>query len=162
MRWVSLWERWTAVACVAWSLAVVACTEPEASGPPELNPGRDICAECGMSIVEPEFAAAALHGESGSRAHVAFDDIGCLLVWQAERSSEAATMERWVMGYDSRAWVPFMQAHFVVGGATHTPMDSKIVAFASKDAAAREQSSNGGAVATAAELTIPDNMISED
>lgn len=150
------WRSLAALTVPVW--AGGGCTEPEASGPPDLQPGRDICAECGMSIVEPEFAAAALHGEAGRREHALFDDIGCLLVWQDSRGGEAPATERWVMGFDTRQWVPFTQAHFVVGGDVHTPMDSRIIAFAAAAAAERERTEHGGALTAGDQLTIPGNM----
>lgn len=144
------------------ALAGASCTEPDASGPPELNLGRDVCAECGMSIVEAEFAASAVVGVSGSRTHAAFDDVGCLLVWRAERQREGTPFECWVMAFESRTWIPFEQAHYVVGTDRRTPMHSQIVSFRTEEAAQADARTHGGSITAADALTIPPDMAQEE
>lgn len=149
----------TVTAAVAAAAALLlwgaGCTEPEASGPPTIRAGEDTCAECGMSIVQTQFAAAALCEEDGHAVHALFDDVGCLLIWQAARTEARPPRERWVIGLDSRTWVPLEAAHFLVGSTLHTPMDFKVVAFASLDAARDAQASKGGTVMPPEELSVP-------
>jgi len=51
-------ERLTFVVAVLTMLTLSACSSSDASGPPEIQYGRDICVQCGMIASEAKFAAA--------------------------------------------------------------------------------------------------------
>lgn len=145
------------VACALLAGAIsVACTEPEASGPPVLRPGLDVCAECGMSIVDTEFAAGVLVERGGHREHLVFDDLGCLLVWESDPSH--AVLDRWTMTLDSKAWVVLSSANIVAGSSRRTPMDSGIMAFEQSASATAAVAADGGAVTPFDQLEVPEAM----
>jgi nitrous oxide reductase accessory protein NosL len=133
---------------VAAGLACVsACRRAELSGPPTLRPGRDECAECGMLLAEDRCAGALLVTADGERAHLVFDDIGCMLHYGDEPGRPAA-VEAYVRDYGAREWVRSRDAWFVAGGASmpQTPMGSGIVAFASREGAESMKTQSGGEV----------------
>ena len=60
------------------AIAVAACGETsEASGPPDIQYGRDICVQCGMIINEEKFAAAYTLNDGTEKS---FDDVGGLVL----------------------------------------------------------------------------------
>ncbi len=123
--------------------ALVGCTDPEASGPPELVLGEDVCADCGMSIIESKFAAAVLVEVDGRREHAVFDDVGCLIYWQ-EHHADARILERWSRTKDRDGWVTMDAGHFVVGSTVQTPMDFRIVCCSTREEAEKVIAQSGG------------------
>lgn len=123
------------------SLITSACSgDADASGPPEITYGRDLCIECGMVISEERFAAAyRFDGEA-----LRFDDIGGMLLHGTEGGGlPAAGDDAWVHDWDTRSWLSAETAWYVVAEGLVTPMGYGIVAFADRDAAqafAAEQS----------------------
>ena len=115
--------------------APAGCIRQELSGPPELRPGRDECAECGMIINEERCSAALLVSRDGVKEHALFDDIGCLLDYAQERPDEV--LEVFVHDHTTRAWLEAERATFILADETKlkTPMGSGIAAFADPDAA---------------------------
>lgn len=133
--------------------ALTACRRAELSGPPTLRIGHDECAECGMLLSEDRCAGAMLVDTSSGRAHLVFDDIGCLLDYR-DAEGHPAPIEAFVKDYGDRTWLPAANAWFVVGGpdAPQTPMGSGIVAFGSKEAADAQKARSGGKVVDYAHL----------
>ena len=119
------------------------CTDPAPSGPPTLQVGVDVCADCGMSIIETKYAAAALHIVDGRREHAVFDDVGCMVFWQ-EQQDAANILERWSGQSDRDGWIRVEDGHFVVGSSVQTPMDFHIVCCSTQAEAARLIERAGG------------------
>ncbi len=124
-------------------LAIEACVDPEASGPPALHGGVDVCADCGMSILAPNFAAAALIEREGRREHAVFDDVGCMLLWK-KQATGVRILEEWSGTMEGNGWVRVNDGYFVVGSDVQTPMDFHIVCCASSSAADAVVRSRGG------------------
>ncbi len=122
-----------------------ACRRAELSGPPELRLGRAECGECGMLISEDRCSAAVLIERDGERMHLSFDDIGCLLEYEAQKTGDVI-IERYVHDYASRGWVKAGDAIFLVGDkyALRTPMTSGIVAFSERGNAEEQRGRTGG------------------
>ncbi|HVR30023.1 MAG TPA: nitrous oxide reductase accessory protein NosL [Thermoanaerobaculia bacterium] len=114
----------------------------DGAGPPEITLDRTACAECGMLISEPGYAAAYAAG----RTTRVFDDIACLLRALDEheldlvaRAGDAegeggATAQVWLYGDDSR-WIAGDAAFFVRSDRLETPMGGGIKAVADRAAA---------------------------
>ncbi|HQY08966.1 MAG: hypothetical protein IPG57_07010 [Burkholderiales bacterium] len=81
--------------------ALVGCSRDE-GWPPGLDPirwDRDICARCRMVISDRRFAAAMVGG--GPKQVLKFDDIGCAVFWQRDKSASSP----WMLAPDTRLWV---------------------------------------------------------
>lgn len=126
---------------------VVACRRRGALEPPEIRYGRDVCAECGMIISDPRFAAAAATADGET---LIFDDIGDLLSYRAKHSPQWVAI--WVHDYENEQWIRAEEAWYVASAAVRTPMDWGLAAFASEEAARRRQGEWGGQVVRWEEL----------
>ena len=133
----------TAVAVTA--NALQQCTDPEASGPPILHVGEDVCADCGMSIVESKYAAAVLYEYEGVREHAVFDDVGCMKLWERDLE-ETRIIDRWSGTTDRDQWIDVREGFFVVGSSVRTPMDFHILCCSTREAAEQIIATSGGAV----------------
>ena len=111
---------------MALTMLIAACgTSATASGPPDINYGRDVCFECGMIISEARFASAY---RTAADAEMLFDDIGGMLKY-GHATGEIATAEAWVHDYETEEWVAAEQAYFIVTQSVATPMAFGILAF---------------------------------
>lgn len=121
----------------------------DATGPPEIVYGRDLCVECGMLITEERFAAAYRFDGEPKR----FDDIGGMLLHGTKTGElPVAGDDAWVHDWDTRAWLSAPQAWYVVAESLITPMGYGIVAFGDEEAAAAFASARSGKVFTWTEL----------
>jgi hypothetical protein len=101
-------------------LLVLACE----SGPLKaVDPvwGKQPCAHCAMLVSEKASAAQAVL-ESGERKF--FDDVGCLVAWEAREQPKVKA--RWVRGPGAQGWVDPSTTKF--SGGNPTPMDFGFVA----------------------------------
>jgi len=123
-----------AVITVLASVCISACGRPPLDGPPELRPGRDQCAHCGMLIAEDRCAGALLIGPPDDRDALLFDDIGCLVDYEQGHGAQCGSPCRYVRDYEDRVWISANTAHFLLAppDRLHTPMGSGIVAFAAR------------------------------
>lgn len=144
--------RLTALALAALA-CLTACNRAQLAGPPDLHLGRDQCAECGMLLAEDRCAGVILAETAGTREHLVFDDVGCLLGYRAGHPN-LAVIETFVRGYDNRGWLVASEAWFVSAGAapTQTPMGSGIIALSTREAAKAHQAHTGGAISDYASL----------
>lgn len=126
-------------------LLAAACGGSDASGPPEIEYGRDMCAECHMIITDERFACAYRTAEGEERL---FDDPGDLLAFGIEMD-ELDGAEVWVHDYGTKEWVEGPNAFYVVGGeGVESPMSWGVVAYADEgDATAFADDSRGRVVA---------------
>lgn len=127
----------TLPALILAAAALTGCSRPPLGGPPELRPGREECAECGMLVSEDRSACAALIERDRERLYAFFDDIGCMLDYERAGAGEAEILERYVHDYAARGWLDARAAVYLFAGpgAIQTPMGSGIAAFATADAA---------------------------
>lgn len=136
---------WLALAVV---VALVACQPAEeASGPPDIRYGEDVCDRCNMLIDEPRFATAYATEAAEVRR---FDDVGCLFLHAQEERETVASY--WVHDFNSEEWVAGEEATYVVNPELVTPMGWGIAAFASASDAEAYQAGEGGTVLSFSEL----------
>ncbi len=130
--------------------SIAACRTGELTGPPDLRLGRDECAGCGMIISDGRCASAMLIQRGPRREQIAFDDIGCMLRFDAESTGEPdlRILSRFARDYQTQAWLQVEEAHFLDAGAGRipTPMGSGIVAFSAREAAVRTRDASGGEI----------------
>ncbi|MCW5765484.1 MAG: nitrous oxide reductase accessory protein NosL [Phycisphaeraceae bacterium] len=134
----------TAATLVAFGLLASCCTG-DPTGAPELRPGHDQCAECGMIINEGRFASALRVVKDGRAEDLLFDDIGCMLNFEREPDSPAATA-RFVHDHATGRWTDGNTAVYLMADRDRlsTPMGSGIVAFADRAAAERAARQHDG------------------
>lgn len=112
------------------ALLVAGCKPGSAvAEPPKTRFGTDICAECGMIVSEPRFAAGAAYEiEPGRFESLSFDDIGDLVFYVKEHQDRALG-GAWVHDFYSEEWIDATTAHYVVTFDIHTPMGHGVAAF---------------------------------
>lgn len=148
---MNMW-RIAGVVCVASiGAALGGCGGQDSSGPPEIQYGVSVCADCNMIISDERFASAAIvRGERGAEA-LLFDDIGDQIRYERERP-ELEIIARWTHDYATRAWIRAEDATFVHSPDLPTPMASGLAAFEERDAANRLLEEVGGETLTFEEL----------
>jgi copper chaperone NosL len=130
-------------------LASACATAADASGPPEIVYGRDICLECGMLITEPRFAAAYWYEDEARR----FDDIGNMLIYGIEHAElEVDSSSAWVHDYQTEVWLSADDAYYVLAPGLVTPMGWGLVAFETLPRAELLAEERGGEVLTWTQL----------
>ena len=143
------------------SLLTAACNAADASGPPEINYGRDLCIECGMIISEAKFATAYRAADGAERI---FDDVGDMIVYLEKTGEHAAPESIWVHDFETEEWVAASDAHFVPTLSVASPMGHSIVAFSDMGrATAFAQSVDGEVIpwTTVAALPIVEGLVGE-
>jgi len=133
--------------------ALHGCRREVAIVPPEIRPGREPCAECGMLITHDRFAGA-LRSSASDSGFVLFDDLECMLCYERAHEVSARAGGCFVRDYDTRAWVDGADAHYLCADPDRmkTPMGSGIVAFSSNERARAAQDRYGGVVLEPADL----------
>ena len=115
---------------VAAIVAVTGCGGSDASGPPKIEYGRDMCAECHMIITDERFASA--YRTAGGEERL-FDDPGDLLAFGLDQD-ELDGADVWVHDFGSREWVEGEKAFYVVGAdGVESPMGWGVVAYAAEE-----------------------------
>ena len=145
-------KRWVLIlSCLLLFLGASACTsQPAEPQPPEIDYGQEMCAQCGMIIDEPRFAAATLLTNGEYRK---FDDVGEMLVYHMEHPEEQVSL--WfVHDYNSEGWVRGETAYYVKSTSLHTPMGTQIVAFADEGDARDFAAQMEGQVYTLDEIRV--------
>ncbi len=108
-------------ASLVWTILLfVGCSSEPARGPGEVVWDRDTCERCSMAIGDRRFAAQVRDAEDHRLRR--FDDVGCALLWLAERegSPGASRPEIWVRDRDGERWIDGHTARF--GAGFKTPM----------------------------------------
>ena len=96
-------------------LLFVACT-PAVPAADEPVWGKQACSHCAM-LVGDRASAAQVQLENGR--HLFFDDVGCLVSWEARQHPPVKA--RWVRDANATRWIDPAQARFATGRPT--PMD---------------------------------------
>jgi copper chaperone NosL len=118
-----IWPRLALILLVV--ILAAGCALERDPGPPRLRYGEIVCAECGMLVSEPRFAAAARSPSGEVRA---FDDLGCLL-----RHAGRAGLREWRLWAPTEpdgAWIDARSAAFVRREDLATPMGYGFTAVA--------------------------------
>ncbi|MGA9453038.1 MAG: nitrous oxide reductase accessory protein NosL [Verrucomicrobiia bacterium] len=113
------------------ALVVTGCNQQTALVPPKIHYGLETCADCGMIINDPHYAAAlAWHAApDGPTQSAVFDDIGCLLNWHRHHA-DAKVLATWVKNVRTAAWLDATSAIYVKSKRLQTPMGWGIAAGA--------------------------------
>lgn len=114
------------------AVTVVGCGTADATGPPEIVYGRDLCVECGMSIDEPRFAAGYRLADGTEKI---FDDLGGLILHHREAGDDLSTASVWVHDFETEAWTEATAAHYVPTLSVASPMGHSILAFSDRERA---------------------------
>jgi copper chaperone NosL len=126
------------------SVVLTACgAGSDASGPPDIQYGRDVCVQCGMIINEEKFAATYTLDDGTEKS---FDDVGGLVLHQRETGDSLNLENTWVHDYETVEWVDVQNAYFVATLSVSTPMGHSILAFSDEERAQAFASSVGGEV----------------
>lgn len=151
-----------------WILVSVCAAAPAGCGrdaatadkPPRVAYGEDVCVACGMIISDPRYAAAlVVEREAGDVQRLLFDDVGEMVVYEAEHPA-LKILRRWVhdaarsveQASADAAWLDAEQAWCVKAPTLQTPMATGIAAYATKEAAQRAAAEHAGVVRRYAEL----------
>lgn len=130
-----------ALLVLALSLLAAACGTADASGPPEIQYGRDICTECNMIITEAKYATAYRLADGTDRK---FDDVGDMVVYLQETGEEPT--DTWVHDFETEEWIEVAGAHFVPTLSVSSPMGHSILAFSDMARASTFAADVGGEV----------------
>ncbi len=144
------WKRFGCSALMLILAVSLAACGKKGYDPVAINPAVDTCAQCKMAVGDNSHAAELILADGTPKK---FDDIGCLLTYQAEQGQQIQVSDRYVRDAKTNQWVRFEQAYFVHGKDLDTPMGYGIVTFAKKeDAEAFAKEQKLDKVMTAGEL----------
>ncbi len=115
---------------VAVEVAALACTGP--LSPVPLSARKDRCAQCGMVVAAPSFAAQLVGGGLEPRF---FDDLACLRDWLRAHPERPRGVVAFVADHRTGTWVRAGAAAYARVPGLATPMASGLVAH--RDAASR-------------------------
>lgn len=138
--------RCAAIALMLMLLLAACNNEPTWPQPADIRYGETICAECGMIISQPKYAASFAYAESEGRyKSLAFDDIGDMIVYM-RKHPELAPVGIWVHDYETEEWIEAQSATYVKSDAIRSPMGSGVAAFVDPAAAERFAADMNGVV----------------
>ena len=103
-----------------------------ATGPPDINYGRDVCFECGMIISEERFASAYRLADGTEKI---FDDVGGMLQ-HGHETGEIRDAEAWVHDYETEEWIRAESGYYIITQRITTPMAFGVIAFGDQARAA--------------------------
>jgi copper chaperone NosL len=115
--------------------------------PEKIAYGKDSCAECKMTIVDPHFGAEIVT-KKGRKYK--FDDVHCLATFLERRGIELSNIyETLFVNYNnSDEFIKVDQAEFVVSSLLKSPMGGNAAAFKSKAEAAKKSAELDGSKTT--------------
>lgn len=118
---------------LALALFAISCSQQMALVPPPIHYGSETCADCGMIISDPHYAAAVTwRASDGSEQTADFDDTGCLLNWRRHHAG-ARILAAWVKNVRTADWLNASSALYVKNQRLNTPMGSGIAAGSSQN-----------------------------
>ena len=112
----------------ALSVVLLAACGDGTQGPAPLDTKNDACAWCRMSVSDLRFAAQLT---APGHEPKFFDDAGCLRDW-LKAPREEAPWTAWVTDHRTKEWVKAKDATFTRNPTVQTPMNSGLVAHASR------------------------------
>ena len=104
------------------------------SAPEKMQLGKDVCAECKMTIVDPKFGAEIVTRKGKIYK---FDDVHCIAGFLERRGVELAEVSQtlFVDYEDEHAFINVKDAEFVISSSFKSPMAGNAAAFKNKTAA---------------------------
>jgi copper chaperone NosL len=121
------------------------CGAEDASGPPGVNYGSDLCTECSMILSDERFAAATVIQGPRGPVTLLYDDYNCQIN-HAGKHPELVVLNRWAHDHGTGAWVESSAAYFVHSERIRSPMASRLAAFASMPGAEAMAAELGGRI----------------
>ncbi|MGH7996904.1 MAG: hypothetical protein ACREFX_11180 [Opitutaceae bacterium] len=121
-------RRWLLAPLLA-ALTSPGCSRRSVAAPPDIHYGLETCADCGMIISDPHYAAAIewRAAPTGPDSTAVFDDIGCLLDWRRQHP-QARLVAAWVKDVRTTAWLNAPFACYLHNRRLGTPMGWGVVA----------------------------------
>ncbi|MBI2105027.1 MAG: nitrous oxide reductase accessory protein NosL [Candidatus Omnitrophica bacterium] len=110
---------------LASGLLLAGCQERSSARPPAIRYGEEPCGDA-------RYAAALVPAAGEAQT---FDDIGCLVRYQAQHPGPPKAV--WVHAYRTDEWLAAEEAAFVHSAELATPMGSGLVALAADEDAAQ-------------------------
>jgi len=113
--------------------------------------GKDICADCSMTIMDPKFGAEIITKKG--RVHK-FDDAHCLISFLASQKAKPADISQTVfIDYENNQnFLDVKSMFIVVSPQLKSPMNSNAAAFSNKGSAEKMAAKTGGAIKSWDEL----------
>lgn len=130
----------TAVAVLAMALVTSCNTQPE-----PFAIGKDLCEDCKMTIMEPQFGAEIITNKGRI---FKFDDLHCVVNYINKGKITQSDIKQTVaVDYNNASqFVDVSEAMFVTSEQLKSPMNSNTAAFATREAADKIAAQTGGAV----------------
>ena len=144
---------------LTWLLAAVllatGCGSTDATAPPDINYGRDLCTQCGMIIMEARFATAYRSDDGTEKA---FDDLGGMVLHLRATGDDPDPSNVWVHDYETEEWIGAGTAFYVPTASVATPMGHGILAFATRERA-EAFAADLGAAEAAITVNVDDDTV---
>jgi len=108
-----------------------------------------------MIISESRCGSALVVDDKGRSTYALFDDLGCMLDYEAERPA-LEVHQRYARDYATSGWVRASEGVYLCGAGERvsTPMGSGMVAFGTRGTATAEKERSGGDVVDYAGLVM--------
>lgn len=131
---------------LSWLLLLIvfaACSQE----PDKFNYGKDTCAECKMTIMDPKFGAQIVT-KKGRKYK--FDDVHCLAKFLERRGVDLGNISQTVfVNYNNKEeFIKVEEAEFVVSSTFKSPMGGNAAAFKNKQEAAKVSAGIDGSKTT--------------
>jgi copper chaperone NosL len=123
-------KRLVGITWVVGTVLAAGCGQADISRPPAIRFGEEACAHCRMIISDERFAAARVDPDGET---LKFDDIGCLVEYEADDLPPAAAY--WVHDFKGPEWLPARAAIFVHSANVASPMGHGLAAVPTPEAA---------------------------
>lgn len=117
-------------------LLLLSCTP----GPKAIEPGKDQCRYCKMTIMEPHFAAEFVTQKG--KVFV-FDDIKCLALSQQDGSLQSRGTAYYVNYFEPSDFIPQEQVHLLKSEELRTPMAGNVVAVRTENEKSKLKTEKG-------------------
>ncbi len=109
-------------------IALAGCSKKDyTKEPAKMHWDRDMCARCKMAISERKFA---VQGVDTKGKVYKFDDLGCLVMWQAKEHPEVKFAKIWITDSKTGEWIDARKAYYQKGCIT--PMGYGFCAYKDK------------------------------
>lgn len=113
---------------------------------------NDKCIQCNMAVVDDQFATQLT---LENRKTLTFDDIGCMVEWVKENSTEKIAAQ-FVRDYETKEWIKLDAAAYVYEKSIKTPMAYNVISFSDKQKAKEFATELNGTFMTSSDL--PDHQ----
>ncbi len=132
---------------IAFTLILAVITSCGRKEPEPIAYGKDSCAECKMTIIDPKFGGEII---SKKGKIFKFDDTHCIARFMERRGIEMNSIHKTLfVNYNKPSeWLDVEKAEFVVSSLFRSPMGGNAAAFSSKAEAESKSSELAGSKIT--------------